>query len=79
MISAGQDGTVRIWAPPGRRIFTAPQSLYGAALSSDDEHIVDWGDGGIQIRDAVEGTIAARLERAPERRPSPAFPATGSG
>ena len=61
VISAGQDGTVRIWSPPAQRIFTAPQSLYGAVLSSDDEHIVDWGDGGIQLRDAAEGTIAARL------------------
>ena len=61
MISAGQDGTVRIWRPPGQRIFTAPQSIYGAALSSDDRRIVAWGEFGIQIRDAFDGTIAARL------------------
>jgi WD40 repeat protein len=65
MISAGDDGTVRIWRRPSQRIFPAVTSVFGAALSSDARRILVWGVGGITIMDASNGRVGARVSTEP--------------
>jgi len=61
MISAGDDGTVRVWRRPSQRIFPAVAFVYGAVLSFDAERILTWGDGGIAILNASDGSVASRV------------------
>ena len=64
MISAGDDGTVRVWRRPSQRIFPAVDFVYGAALSFDAKRILTWGDGGIAILNASDGSVASRVSTA---------------
>jgi WD40 repeat protein/DNA-binding SARP family transcriptional activator len=61
IISAGDDGTVRVWRRPSQRIFPAVDFVYGAVLSFDAERILTWGDGGIAILNASDGSVASRV------------------
>jgi WD40 repeat protein len=61
VISAGEDGTVRLWSPPAQRVFPVMPGIFGAALTSDAGQILAWGEGGIELLDAADGHVTARM------------------